>query len=256
LISSCFIIDFYWDFINIFSAMSNITNPTYCFTAFSLLKANISRYVMDLIWLIENLGSVVNGLLFSQPTLRKNPYFMYFLASSTSQLLTFSFTRVPRILESDYNVQAFNTLLCFCQIRYYLFYVFATILCYYIILTSIDHYFASSSDIHWSRWSSLKISKRLIIGNALLWCLMYIQVLLFYQIQNGDCSFRNYIRSMFFSVYIPINDGILPLSIMLIFGLLRLNNILRSKRKIRQLLVLGVVRSIQIITIKKRDQQI
>ena len=92
---------------------------------------------------------------------------------------------------------------------------------------------------------------RLIIGNILFWSLIYIQVLVFYEIHNGECSYRNGAYAIFFSIYISIDSGILPISLMLIFGLLTLKNIRQSKRRTGPLVVVG-----QVNQISRKDLQL
>jgi hypothetical protein len=241
--------------------MSHITNSTtaddqiYWTVFVTLLNQNTSRYGMGLIWLVGNLGSIFNCFIFCQRTLRKNPCVMYFFASSASQFLTFNFALLTRMLQFGYNIQTVNTDLWFCKIRYYLFYIFVAIPRYYIILASIDRYFVSSSDIRWRRLSSPKFAMRLIIINSLFWCLMYIQVLVFYDIENGTCSFRSGFYAIFFSIYISIDSGILPPCLMLIFGLLTLNNIRQSKRKLRPVAATTIGRPVQNTEMSKKDLQ-
>jgi hypothetical protein len=79
---------------------------------------------------------------------------MYFIASSGSQLFTFNFALLTRMLQFGYNVQAANIFLWFCKIRYYLFYISAAVPRYNIILASIDRYFVSSRDALRRQWSS------------------------------------------------------------------------------------------------------
>jgi hypothetical protein len=229
---------------------------TYWSSVITLLNENISRYGMGLIWLIGNLGSIINCFVFSQPTLRKNSCVMYFLAASASQFLTYNFALLTRMLQFGYNIQAVNTYLWFCKIRYYLFYIFVAIPRYFIILASVDRYFASSSDIRWRRWSSPKMAMRLIIINIIFWCLIYIQVLVFYEIHNGNCSFQGGIYGIFFSIYISIDSGILPPFLMLIFGLLTLKNIRESKQKLKPVTIISGGRPVQNTEMLKKDLQI
>ncbi|CAF1474548.1 unnamed protein product [Rotaria sp. Silwood1] len=146
------------------------------------------------------------------------------------------------MLQNGFNINTINIILWYCKIRYYLFYVFVAVPRYYIILASVDRYFASCSDIYWRQWSSSKIAMRLIIGSFIFWCLMYIQVLVFYEIQDDICSYRYDAYGIFFSIYLSIESGILPPLIMLIFGYLTIKNIRQSKRRIRPLAVVAAVR--------------
>ncbi|CAF3969567.1 unnamed protein product, partial [Adineta steineri] len=96
----------------------------------------------------------------------------------------------------------------------------------------IDRYFASSRNALRRQYSSPKIALRLIIGTVIFWCIIYIQVLVFYEINNGSCSYRPGSYGIFFSAYISIDSGALPLLLMLIFGLLTVRNIHLTKKRI------------------------
>ncbi|CAF3114102.1 unnamed protein product [Rotaria sp. Silwood2] len=220
-----------------------------------LLNKNISRYGMGLIWLMGNFGSTVNCFIFCQRHLRKNPCVMYFLASSASQFITFNFVLVTRILYIGFNINAINVMLWYCKIRYYFFYVFVAIPRYCIILASIDRYFASCSSIFWRRWSSSKIAMRLIIGSFIFWCLMYTQILVFYEIQDDICLYRRGVYGIFFSIYLLIESGILPPLMTLIFGYLTIKNIRQSKQRIRPLAVAGVVQPVEFTRMSRKDLQ-
>ncbi len=58
---------------------------------------------------------------------------------------------------------------------------------------------------------------------------MYSHVPIFYEIQNGQCTPRHNGYSYFIGIYIAIDSGILPLSLILIFGLLTLRNLHQVK---------------------------
>ncbi|UJR24504.1 hypothetical protein I4U23_005879 [Adineta vaga] len=171
-------------------------------------------------------------IVFTQPIYRKSPCAMYFLAASISQFLTYNFALFTRMIQYGYDVQTLNYNLWYCKIRFYLFYIFVAIPRYNIILASIDRYFSSSRDVHRRQRSSMKTSFRLIIGNVIFWCLMYIQVIVFYEISTGNCTFQSGVYGIFFSIYIAIESGTLPLLLMLIFGLLTVRNIRQTKQRV------------------------
>lgn len=218
-------------------AMASTTNFTslddlsYWFTLLNSLNVNISRYGLGLIWLVGNVGSIANCLVFGQAKLLKHPCVMYFLASSMFQLVTFNFALLTRMLYFGFNIQTVNTSSVYCKIRYYIFYIAVDIPRFYIVLASIDRYFVSSLRANWRRCSSRKTAWRLIMGNFIFWCIIHIQILIFYEIQNGTCSFQNGTYSLFFSIYLLIESGIIPPVMILLFGLLTLNNIRQSRRR-------------------------
>ncbi|CAF1152904.1 unnamed protein product [Adineta steineri] len=192
----------------------------------------ISQYALGIIWLIGNIGSILTCIVFSQSVFRKSACALYFIASSFSQLLAFNFALLYRMLQYGYNVNIINVELWFCKMRFYLFYVFIANSRYNIIIASIDRYFSSSRNALRRQWSSSKIALRVIICNAIFWCLMYIQVIVVYEINNNICQPQSGVYGIFFSIYITIDSGILPTFLMLIFGLLTAKNVRQSGKRI------------------------
>ncbi|CAF0947894.1 unnamed protein product [Adineta steineri] len=198
----------------------------------NLLNQTISQVALGLICIMGNIGSIFNCIVFSQPAFQKSPCAMYFIAASFSQLLTFDFALFTRMLHYGYNMKALNYELWYCKIRFYLFYIFVAVPRYNLIMATVDRFFASSRDALRRQWSSQKIAFRVIIANSILWCIIYIQVLVFYEINNSNCSYRGGSYGIFFSIYISIDSGVLPISLMLIFGLLTVKHVHQSKQRI------------------------
>ncbi|CAF1164332.1 unnamed protein product [Adineta steineri] len=213
----------------------------------------ISQYALGIIWLIGNIGSILTCIVFSQSVFRKSACALYFIASSFSQLLAFNFALLYRMLQYGYNVNIINVELWFCKVRFYLFYVFIANSRYNIIIASIDRYFSSSRNALRRQWSSSKIALRVIICNAIFWSLMYIQVIVVYEISNNTCQPQSGVYGIFFSIYITIDSGILPTFLMLIFGLLTAKNVRQSGRRIVPTIQNSNDRSVRI---SKKDIQL
>ncbi|CAF1173063.1 unnamed protein product [Adineta ricciae] len=201
-------------------------------TAFvSNMMVNISQYAMGAVIFIGDIGAVLSFVTLYQPALRKNSCALYYLASSATQIIDFNFGLMTRMLQYGYNVNTVNYVPWFCKIRYYLLYVFVAIPRYFIILASIDRYFASSHDALRRQWSSKKIAHRVIFINIIFWLLIYVHVLIFYEIQHGECLPRKGAYNIFFSIYIAFDSGILPPLFIIIFSLLTLRNIRHIKNR-------------------------
>jgi hypothetical protein len=222
----------------------------------NLLNKTISQYGLGLIWLFGNIGSALNCIVFYQPAFRKSPCAMYFIASNFSQFFTFNFALLTRMLQFGYDIQTINTVLWFCKMRYYLFYVFVAVPRYNIIMASMDRYFASSRDALRRQWSSQKIALRFIIGNAVFWFFLYIQVIVFYEIYGGSCQPRPGTYGIFFSIYISIDSGVLPIFLMLVFGILTVNNVHQTKRRIMATSSVNEDQPINANRMSKKDTQL
>ncbi|CAF1209063.1 unnamed protein product [Adineta ricciae] len=234
---------------DIFYDFSGDDNQAYLISLVNLVSRIVSQFGLGFIWIFGNISSILMCMVFIQPTYRNSPCAMFFLAASISQFFAYNFALFTRMLPLGYHVAIFNYNLWYCKLRFYLFYVFVALPRYYIILASIDRYFASSREALRRRWSSPKIAYRLIIGNALFWCIMYAQVIVFYEIASGTCTFRSGSYGVFFSIYIAIDSGILPLLLMIVFGLLTVRNIHQRKMRIG-------ARERQVTRMGKKDLQL
>ncbi|CAF0933975.1 unnamed protein product [Adineta ricciae] len=212
----------------ILGGMSNTTMDGVQLTdSINVLNKNITLYVFGSIWIMGNIGSILTCIVFHRPQFRKSPCAIYFFAASCSQLLLYNFSLLNRILQYGFNEQTAQRNLWFCKMRFYFLYLLMANARYNIILASVDRYIASSRDALRRQWSSSKTAFRAIVGNALFWTIVYIQVIVFYEIANNSCQPRAGTSGVYFSIYITIDNGILPLILMLIFGLLTAKNVRR-----------------------------
>ncbi|CAF0716332.1 unnamed protein product [Adineta steineri] len=123
-------------------------------------------------------------------------------------------------------------------------------------MASIDRYFASSRNALRRQWSSPKIAIRLIISNVIFWCVMYIQVIIFYNISTGICWFQSGAYGMFFSIYIAVESGIVPILLLFIFGLLTANNVHKTRHRIEPIGTTHGGRHIQGSKTSRKDAQL
>ncbi|CAF1459182.1 unnamed protein product [Adineta steineri] len=123
-------------------------------------------------------------------------------------------------------------------------------------MASIDRYLTSSRSALRRQWSSAKIARRLIIGSAIFWCVIYIQVIIFYNISRGTCWYQSGAYGVFFSIYIAIESGILPLLLLFIFGLLTANNVHKTRQRIEPIGAAHGGRHVQGSKTSKKDVQL
>ena len=157
------------------------------------------------------------------------------------------------MLEYGYNVP-FNAYTWLCKIRFYLFYVFVVNSRCNVILASIDRYFSSSPDALRRQRSSPKTAIRLIIVNAAFWSLMYLHVIAFFEVTNGKCGPGPFIYAAFFIVHLSIDSGILPVLLMLVFGLLIIKNVHQIKRRVNVTAANNIDRPVRVHRASKNEQ--
>jgi len=200
---------------------------------YNLLIQTVSRVLDGFIWIVGHIGALCICIVFSQPAFRKSPCTIYFIASSISQILLFNFAVFIRMIQYGYDVPVNSLSVWFCRIRYYMFYVSAANARYNIIFAGIDRFLCSYQNTRLRKWSSPKIAFPVIIINAIIWILFYIQVMVYFGVVSGKCRTTNETFRRYFNVYVTIENGFFPIAPMLIFGLLTIRNIQMSRHRVK-----------------------
>jgi len=198
---------------------------------FTQLIQVVSQVLDGLMWIIGNFGAICTCIVFSRATFRKSPCAMYFTASSFSQLFIFNFAVFIRMIQYGYNIPVNSVPSWFCRLRFYIFYVSGASARYNIVFAAVDRFFCSCQSVRLRRWSSSKVALCLIIIDAIIWALFYIQVLVFFDVKNDKCRIHVADIMRYFNFYLTIENGFLPIIPMLIFGLLTIRNIRRSAQR-------------------------
>ncbi|CAF1276458.1 unnamed protein product [Adineta ricciae] len=148
-------------------------------------------------------------------------------------MFVFQFAVFIRMIQYGYGVPVNSVSPWFCKIRYYIFYVAAANARYNLIFASVDRYFCSSPNLLRRRLSSSKIAVRVITMNCVIWLLFYIQVLIIFDVDNDKCRIHVVQLMTYFSFYITVENGFFPIVPMLLFGILTIQNIRQSRRRVR-----------------------
>lgn len=237
------------------TAVVTVDRETQLIALFTLLIQTVSQCLDTILWITGNIGAICTCIVFYQPAFRRSPCAMYFIASSFSQLFVFNFAVFIRMIQYGFNVPVNSLSPWFCKIRYYIFYVAAANARYNIIFAAADRYLCSSHNIHIRRWSSPKIALRVIIVDAIIWLLFYIQVLVAFGVTNDKCRILVLDIMKYFSLYITIENGFFPVIPMLFFGLLTIRNIHQSIQRVKATEVVDGSQSVTNNRISKKETQ-
>jgi hypothetical protein len=99
-------------------------------------------------------------------------------------------------------------------------------------LAIIDQFLATCSNPRWNQWNNIKIARYIMMGVVLVWILHEILFLMYYNHMissitgTSSCVITNDIFQKYYTVvYLPVLMGILPVIIMIIFGILAYRNV-------------------------------
>ena len=208
--------------------MSSTTISTLLF-----LAQNLNVYIGIPLLIFGVLGGLLNIIVFlSLKTFRESPCAFYLTVMSftnVGQLMTGLLTRIV-----TYTTGINWTLLSviYCKFRWYLLDVFELTSYTCICLATIDQFLATSSKIQWQRYSNIKFSRYLCLIFIILWILVEIPILIYYEhvlsATTGriSCALTNPTYQIYFSyIHLLIFSGILPVIFTAFIGLLAIRNI-------------------------------
>ncbi|CAF1066198.1 unnamed protein product [Didymodactylos carnosus] len=160
---------------------------------------------------------------------------MYLLAASVSDFIHMNCGPLSNLIEVGFNY-SIETLL-FCKLKTYVNYVIIAIAATFVTLASMDRYILSTKDVDVWIYSTRKMAKRIITITIIFWSILSIPVLncsTKYNstiIQGLTCSWKYHFACIVTEIFYKcIINGLLPLLLMVTFGLLTCRNV----RNIRQ----------------------
>ncbi|CAF0983351.1 unnamed protein product, partial [Didymodactylos carnosus] len=100
-------------------------------------------------------------------------------------------------------------------------------------MACIDRYLRSSSKVNYRNLATAKTATRYVIPTVIaVSCLLYIHILFFFEIQFGQCQAAGGWYSKFFQFWYLLFYTLLPPTLMIIFGLLTLNNVKKQRQRL------------------------
>ncbi|CAF4284862.1 unnamed protein product [Rotaria sp. Silwood2] len=203
----------------------------------------LNRYLAPIIFIVGVVGNILNCLVLSERTLRSNPCALIFLASSFIDLISILIGLPTRIL-AGWQHDPTSTVNWICKFRAFIVFSTRTMSIWLITLATIDRWLISSIDIHRRQMSNLKNVKREIFIIVTLSILTYTYMLQCYAANIADAPLKCYGKSQICRL---INDltysfitVVIPLILMIIFGLLTISHVHRVHNRIQNKAVRSV----------------
>jgi hypothetical protein len=196
----------------------------------------LNRYFSILIFIFGIIGNILNILVLSQRSLRTNSCAALFLVSSMASLVAiFSglFTRTT----AGWAIDLTNTITWLCQLRTFVVFVSRTIAYCLIAFATIDRWLSSSIDAHRRQMSSLKNAQKGMVMITIFSCLLYAQMFYCYEANLINAPLKCYGKTTACRLVTDLTyafaANIIPLIIMLSFGLMTIINIRQAQRRVR-----------------------
>jgi hypothetical protein len=180
----------------------------------------LTHYVSTTYATFGTIGVLFNIAIFSQLPHRQSPTSLYILAMSLCSLISLSAYLIPTFYALDHPDPSTTPPFSLCQLIYYLRHSFNQMMRSFMVLACADRYAICSNQVRIRSFSQYRIAIRVIPAVMLFWLLLSIFPLTLRSLVNGVCSVPSGLNTIMFSTYGAIVAGILPLSCMIIFGIL------------------------------------
>ncbi|CAF1279099.1 unnamed protein product [Adineta steineri] len=202
----------------------------------SILTLNLNRIVPILQIILGTFGNVINILIFSRRSLRKNPCSIYFLALSINNIFALYVALLTRLLSSGWQIDPSNTNNILCKLRIFFSYVSLCLTQWFIVLASIDRFLSSCRTVRYRQFSNKSITRKGTIFIIIFIALIHFHVLIWFQSapigRTLTCNIFDKNYQLFFTIFTLVFTSLLPPFFMIIFGLQTIFNVRKLRRQV------------------------
>ena len=215
--------------------MSQSTTTVHIIASLSNASIVINRYLPIFIYIFGIVGNLLNVLVLGQRPLRSNPSAACFLLSSIANLLVLVSGLTSRMM-SGYAVDLTLTVSWICKTRNVVLYTGRTIGLWAIVLAAIDRWLSSNLDERLRRRSTLSNAQRGMLIIIMYSCVINAPIIFCYEGNLSGalrgCYGSTYICRVVTDLIYAFGTTIIPLILMITFGLLTIKNVRHIRRRI------------------------
>jgi len=222
------------------------SNATEYIAYLNYVSAEINRIFPVIIFFVGTIGNVLNILILSQKRLREIPCVFLFLVSSIFSLISVDFGLITRVL-SGFAADPTYTIGWLCKLRTYIVFSTRAMVFWSFVLATVDRWLSSSVEVSRRQLSSLKNAKKGTILNIIFSMIVYAELLYCYDANLINSPFKCYAKNyrcqltadMTFVCYTTI----VPIIVMLIFGLLTIINVRQSQHRLLKMTAVSTIQT-------------
>ncbi|CAF0924441.1 unnamed protein product [Rotaria sp. Silwood1] len=196
----------------------------------------LNRYLPIFIYIFGIVGNLLNVLVLSQRSLRSNTSAIFLLVSSIAGLIVILSGLTSRMM-SGYTTDLTLTIGWICKLRNVILYSSRTIYLSMIALAAIDRWLSSSIHQHYRQKSTLKNAWRSMIAILIYTCILNSPIIYCYEANLNwalrRCYGSTYTCRLITDLIYAFGTTLLPLVLMIIFGLLTIKNIRYARSRIQ-----------------------
>lgn len=211
----------------------------------------INRCLCPIILVFGIIGNILNLIIFTRETFRKQSCSLYFLCISLNNLAMYLIGLLTRIIDEGLKLNLlYNNTNIYCKIRNYLVYALFSTSSWLFVSVSLDRFYATNQlAIQRQNFCSYKTAFKLISLTIGICFISHIHMLIFYnfflQLNAYDqltlkCTTYSSAYDIFYAFFILIFYSLLPPLLMSIIGMLTVRNLHQSRRQINSITLMTV----------------
>ncbi|CAF3538772.1 unnamed protein product [Rotaria sp. Silwood1] len=194
------------------------------------IQRNLFRFGGPLLIAIGSISCIINLLVFTKDTLRKNPCTIYFISVNIINFLYFYLGLLFTTFAAGYDIDPSSNNIIFCRFRYYIALVLACWESSCLILASIDRILITSPNARTRKHSTRRLATISMISIGLFWVIFHIHAWIFMEILQFApnyfvCFYQPGTYMTFMSYNSLVINGALPPLLMTIFAFWTVKNI-------------------------------
>jgi hypothetical protein len=179
---------------------------------------------------IGGVGGLLTCIVFAQKTMRQNPGSIYFIAYNLTSLILMFDSLFSSVISHILNFNLYSYNVPYCKLYLYGAILFPTLSRYYLVLTSVDRIFVTSSNAVTRQRSTHRLAYWSIAGGTLFISLYYIHLLVLvdiYELYPGYsvCYYRPGNYAAFVNYSNLVVTGFIPWLLLSVFAVLTLRNL-------------------------------
>ena len=195
------------------------------------ITSEMALYIPIILLIFGSCGCLCNFITFTSKQLKKSSCAFYFLCTAIIELPTFYFGLLSRLANDRLGSTLFTTNPFYCKIRSYLIVTLPSLVTYTILLSAIDRYMSTKSQVYYRSFSQLKVAYRATPIVILMTMMFSSHMLIFFNFYPA-CTAQPGLYAIIYSVYLILWTGVLPNGLILLFSLLTYRNARQTKRRV------------------------
>ncbi|CAF0853603.1 unnamed protein product [Adineta steineri] len=201
------------------------------------IQQNVLKFGGPIVLSIGTIGCILNLMVFTKNSLRKNPCTICLIAVNIVDIIYFYLGFLLTILAVGYNTDLSISSIGFCRFRFYISFVLTCSQPTCLILASIDRTLITSKNVETRQRSTRRLIITSLISLILFYAIVEIHGLLFMEIlQYGPnyfvCFYQPGTYTTFMGYHALIVNGFIPPLLMAIFGLWTVKNVRNVQRRL------------------------